>query len=345
MKRRDLNQLREWAVKTRRQLERVERILAPRSGGETLNAWSKRWLSERAKRHRGAERELGRYTEWVAPKLGKLPVATLSRSDVDGWIEHIESQVTAGQLRATTAWRIWTVLRAMMRDASGGRVRSLRVRDDNPTVGLRLDRGTARASTFLYPSEFARLISCKRVPLALRRQYALAVYLYPRAGELAALEWSDIDIETGRVHVHRSLSRDGEVTATKTETDRQFVAERAALPLLRAMRREAKGRGLVTPLEARSYKGQELRAALRRAGCKRADLHASDTGRRPFTFHDLRATGITWMAMRGDSPTDIMERVGHQHLSTTEIYLRRGRLMAVARGERVFPSLAALLRR
>jgi integrase len=104
------------------------------------------------------------------------------------------------------------------------------------------------------------------------------------------------------------------------------------------MHRAAKGKGRVLSLDNRTSKGKELRTALLRAGCKRADLHASDDNRRPLTFHDLRATGITWMAMRGDSPTDIMERVGHQHLSTTELYLRRGRLLVAAR-ERVFPPL------
>jgi integrase len=120
------------------------------------------------------------------------------------------------------------------------------------------------------------------------------------------------------------------------------VAERAALPLLRAMHRAAKGTGRVLELGDRTMKGAQLRAALKLAGCKRADLFASDGNRRPLTFHDLRATGITWMAMRGDSPTAISERVGHQHLSTTELYLRRGRLMVAAR-ERVFPALPRCL--
>lgn len=49
--------------------------------------------------------------------------------------------------------------------------------------------------------------------------------------------------------------------------------------------------------------------------------------------------------MRGDSATDIKERVGHTQLSTTERYIRQGRLMARARGERVFPVLPSLLLR
>ncbi|MBK7398397.1 MAG: site-specific integrase [Myxococcales bacterium] len=32
--------------------------------------------------------------------------------------------------------------------------------------------------------------------------------------------------------------------------------------------------------------------------------------------HDLRATGITWMAVRGDDPLKIRQRAGHQHIAT-----------------------------
>ena len=39
-------------------------------------------------------------------------------------------------------------------------------------------------------------------------------------------------------------------------------------------------------------------------------------------FHDLRATGITWMAVRGDEHLRIKQRAGHRGFSTTEMYIR-----------------------
>lgn len=39
-------------------------------------------------------------------------------------------------------------------------------------------------------------------------------------------------------------------------------------------------------------------------------------------FHDLRATGLTWMAVRGDEPLRIMQRAGHEDFATTQIYIR-----------------------
>lgn len=38
--------------------------------------------------------------------------------------------------------------------------------------------------------------------------------------------------------------------------------------------------------------------------------------------HDLRATCLTWMAIRGDSPLRIKARAGHSDLQTTEGYVR-----------------------
>ncbi len=327
----------------RRALERLDRLVAPPGNdpSESLDAWCARWLGARGSARPEDERR--QYEIWIAPSLGQCAVASITRDDVERWVENIDAQVSAGRLRSGTATRIWSMLRAMLRDACSSKVRAIRVRLDNPAAGVRgPDESADRAATFLYPSEFLQLVQCPEVPLVFRRLYALTVYLYPRAGELRALEWSDVDV-SGRVHIHASETRARELGRTKTETDRQFVAERTLMPLLRAMRRESGGHGRVCQhIPQRQNLARALRQHMREADLDRADLYADDEGRRPLTYHDLRATGITWQAMRGDSPTDIMERVGHADLRTTQRYIRRGKLLAVRR-ERVFPPLPECL--
>jgi len=56
------------------------------------------------------------------------------------------------------------------------------------------------------------------------------------------------------------------------------------------------------------------------------------------TFHDLRATGITWMAVQGVDPLKIKQRAGHANLSTTERYIRVAEELRPGFGE-VFPPL------
>jgi hypothetical protein len=64
--------------------------------------------------------------------------------------------------------------------------------------------------------------------------------------------------------------------------------------------------------------------------------------RQAMTFRDLRATGITWQAVRGDEPLRIMQRAGHTTFSTTMIYVRTAEELREGFGS-VFPELPAEL--
>ena len=96
--------------------------------------------------------------------------------------------------------------------------------------------------------------------------------------------------------------------ATKTETARRIPIEPALRPLLEAIYIEARGhksssKAVTGPLLRMPSVGvlsSKLKFYLRQAGIERADLHSRDETRKAMTFHDLRATGITWMAVRGD---------------------------------------------
>jgi integrase len=66
---------------------------------------------------------------------------------------------------------------------------------------------------------------------------------------------------------------------------------------------------------------------------KRADLFADNDRQKHITFHDLRATGITWMAVRGDDPLRIKQRAGHSSFSTTEMYIREAENLAAGFGD------------
>jgi hypothetical protein len=75
----------------------------------------------------------------------------------------------------------------------------------------------------------------------------------------------------------------------------------------------------------------------------RAELFKTDATRKAITFHDLRATGITWMAIRGDEPLRIMQRTGHDDFDTTQRYIREAEAVREGLGE-VFPPLTTLLK-
>jgi len=89
---------------------------------------------------------------------------------------------------------------------------------------------------------------------------------------------------------------------------------------------------------------ENLRKHLARAGVNRPELCERTASSTWITFHDLRATGISWMAMRPDvSPYDVRDYAGHSELSTTDLYIRRGR--KARGGWRTVPRIARVTAR
>src|SRR5206468_736385 len=102
-----------------------------------------------------------------------------------------------------TAGHAWALVSRMFADASGAKRKAVRVREDNPALGVAApDRGTRKAKVYLYPSEFSALMACAAVTLSWKRTFALTTYLYLRAGEANALLWEDVDLERNVALIH-----------------------------------------------------------------------------------------------------------------------------------------------
>jgi integrase len=292
--------------------------------GETVASYAARWCSWRATRGLACvEGDRAILASRILPHVGRLDVRKVARDDLKRLVSKLDRAVSAGEFAGKTAVNAWIVCRALFRDAQKAKDVALCVRDDNPADGVAgPDTGAKKAKVYLWPSEFAQLVGCPAVPVRWRRLYAIAVYTYMRAGELAALEPGDVDLDHATILVRRSLdSRRGKgVKATNSEAARRIPIEPELMPLLRALKAKAEGTRLLRlPGDGLS---ERLRHHLKLAGVTRSDLFQSDATRKAMTFHDLRATGITWAAARGDEPLRIKQRAGHASFSTTEIYLR-----------------------
>jgi integrase len=348
----DEKQARAFVAETQRQEDTHGRILRaklglpPPASTETVREWHARWVASRvAKGNTSTRDDKSRYETHADALIGDKPVAAVTRDDVEGIVESLDAKVRAGTLSWHTAWNAWAVVAKMFRDAAMAKQRDLRVREDNPCANVAPpDRGVRLAKQFLYPSELLALLACGDVALEWRRLIALAVYLYPRAGELEALEWEDVDLERGIVHIHRGINRErGGTKGTKTGIARRFAVERAVLPLLQAMHEESSGTGpVVRHMPRMRDLAEGLRNFLALADVTRYELHHTDQTRKALTWHDLRATGITWMAIRGDDPLHIQHRAGHSSFSTTQGYIRQAEAVRTGFGD-VFPALDLLV--
>lgn len=319
--------------------------IAPIPKGETFAHYLDRWLADRDKRGFArihADRLM--LARHACPHIGEKPIAEISKEDIERIVQVFDEKSARGQWSWKTGLRVWNVIRKLFSDACKSKNLALRVRKDNPTNDVAgPDRGDEKAKAFLYPDEFVKLVKCDQIPLAMRRLYAIAIYLYSRASEIRMLRWIDFDLVHATVKISRSWDHVRKTAkSTKAGRVRVFAIEPNLLPLLEVMFAERKDDGEILPAKVFHSLAERFREHLQIAGITRAALFVSDDQHLQIRFHDNRATGITWMAMRGDPVTTIMERVGHRDFSTTQIYIRQADALRGRVGE-PFPPLPACL--
>lgn len=268
------------------------------------------------------------WNKHILPTIGRLDVRLLDGDHLRLLVDELDAKITdpATKFGWKTAWNVWGLVTRFCSDLAGHKDRRIRIRRNNPALGVRgPDRGDRAVKQWLYPSELARLLDCPRVPVDRRRRWALLVYFFARAGEVAALEWERVDLVHGLVTIDRAKDlRKGTIGLTKTHDVRVFPIEPVLVPLLRAMQAEG------APFGGSDDGAMELRRDLDAAGITREELFTRRGPSVPITQHDLRATGITYLAMRGESDDAIRERAGHTDFKTTQLYIRRGRRMVSA---------------
>jgi integrase len=157
--------------------------------------------------------------------------------------------------------------------------------------------------------------------------YVLAVHTGMRQGELLALKWTDVDLESGRVSVRRTITKGGGhllLGEPKTAKSRRTITLTAgSLNALRAHRKRQleemmqraglwQDHGLVFASEAgtlinpTNLRRRQFASLLKRAGLP------PDT-----RFHDLRHTCATLLLGKGVHPKFVQELLGHDNIAIT----------------------------
>jgi integrase len=155
--------------------------------------------------------------------------------------------------------------------------------------------------------------------------YVVAIHCGLREGELLGLKWEDVDLETGTLHVRRTLSetRTGHIfEKPKNGKGRSVKLSRKAVEALRAYRKrqneERLGLGTLwqdndlvfptttgTTMSCTNLLGRYFKPLL-----KKAVLPA-------IRLHDLRHTCATILLMAGKHPKYVQELLGHASISIT----------------------------
>jgi len=296
---------------------------------QTVAAFVRRVYLPSRLEHDSYKRQVQWWDLHILPTIGTVDVRLLGPDHLRLLVEQLDRKVADPSTKFgwKTAVNVWGLVTRFCADLASHKDRRIRIRQANPALGVRgPDRGDRAVKQWLYPTELAKLLACPLIPVSRRRRWACLVYMFARAGELAALDFDRIDLEHGLVTIDRAVDlRTGKLGLTKTHDVRVFPLEPLLAPLLDAMAAEGSQFG-------GSYRGaQELRDDLRAAGVTREELFVARPPAAPITQHDLRATGITYLAMRGETDDAIRERAGHADFKTTLLYIRRGRRLAAAR--------------
>jgi integrase len=149
--------------------------------------------------------------------------------------------------------------------------------------------------------------------------YLTAISTGLRAGELAGLQWADVDFGTRLITVQRSFEQ-----PTKSDDVRYVPILDSLLPELRRWRLEQPGRLVFTNQNgtmlgkcARAYQ-EVLRRVLDRANFPRIQRGGKE--RRYIHFHDLRHTFASRWVMKGGDLFKLQKILGHKSMAMTLRY-------------------------
>ena len=332
------------AATTYSQAYRASGGLVKQAVKETVSEYATKWLASREGRVRSNADNASHLEHHVLPVIGTHELRAVGRDEIERFVAKLDEKIARGTLSAKSAKNIWGTCTRLFRDAAFAKpstgLRRLQVDPTRDVQGPEDDQQD-KLLQFLYPSEFSTFVACEDVPRAWRRNVAVAVYLCLRDGEQRALRWPSVDLVHGVVTIGETFDRrTGKAReGTKGGAARQVPIPAELLPLLQAMHDQAKGKGLVCDLPSLRDMARGLRRYLDRAGVTRRALHTGTSASKPCRWHDLRATGLTWMAVRGDSATSIRDVAGHTQTSMTDRYMRQAGVLRGGRFGEVFPAL------
>ena len=140
-----------------------------------------------------------------------------------------------------------------------------------------------------------------------------------RIGEALALEWSDINLQTGTISISRTLNRYQETNTPKSKAGlRDIEIDPATISLLKQYKKRQKielwklGRSeniVFTPFTTKYAYACLLR--------KRLQGHFKSAGVPDISFHGFRHTHATIMLYAGIEAKDLQYRLGHSNISMT----------------------------
>ncbi len=285
--------------------------------------WLEYWYETHSKPKIRATTQLGyesRIRLHIAPEIGNTPLNKLTQNDLQQFYARLKKD---GRKTLTERFgeglsdRMVRMCHATCRTALEKAVQEGLIRT-NPAIGCKLPPKKAREMQVLDRDELQRFLIQAKAE-GYYELFLLDLSTGLRRGELMALQWDDLDFETGVLNVNKQVYQvNGELQFSEPKTKnsiRKIVLPPSVVEVLREYKKTVNSRWMfpspvkedcpLTPGVVR----QRLQLILEHAGCKHV------------RFHDLRHTFATLALQNGMDVKTLSAMLGHVSAATTlDIY-------------------------
>lgn len=287
---------------------RAERIRQSRHGtlvdspdptfGEIWEAYDK-WLEGGGQKHPRKDRE--RYRKHLKDRFENTPLGDITPLD----LEALKAALAAQELAPGTVKHILVLVRQMFNKARKWGMWA----GENPVRHVKLPQPANAVERFLSPDEARQLLESLTVLSTLWHDIALtSLHTGLRAGEVFALRWGHVDLGSRLLHI----------ADAKGGSPRKAPMNDVVAALL-----ERKEPGAAPALVFPGQQGGQIidvasvfRTAVRRCGFNDGIIDR----RQKVTFHTLRHTFASWLALEGVPLRTIQELLGHKTIQMTLRY-------------------------
>lgn len=310
---------------TKKQAEAVKRKLIDEleNGGITkvstmkLGDWMLQWLALYLPNIEATTRAgyKDRIENRIIPTLGSIPLKALNTAHIQGWVNGLKDEGLAPK----TVKNAYLNLKAALDKAV-----MLKMVPYNPCVGVELPKLQKYKGEIYDTAEMEKLLkTAEETDMYLIA--LLAVMVGFRRGELVALQWEDVDLKKGVIHVrHNMVIADGE-KITKAPKSSAGIRDVSIGPRVVAELKKAHTQYLKNKmLNRRCFKDSGLVICKEDGSGYRPDSitqkwerFIQQNGLKPIRFHDLRHSCATAMIEAGVDPKTVQQRLGHADISVT----------------------------
>jgi integrase len=256
--------------------------------------------------HKSIQREVSLFNLWISPTLADKPIQTI----VPLHLEKIKKDmVNAGRSAGSIRYCL-----AVVRQVFNYALRNNLFTGKNPadkSGGVKRPLLDNRRTRFLTRQEAADLLKELTKRSSDVHDMALfSLHTGARAGEVFSLQWSDVDFAQGT-----AIFKD-----TKSGKNRAaFLTAEVKTMLLQRRPQEAAAASWVFPGRD-GVKIVQISDSFTRAVNKLKLNEGVKDRRQRVTFHTLRHTFASWLAIDGINPFHLKELLGHSDLKLTERY-------------------------